>query len=134
MGANENLAVHTALTEAENRHDLSHHGDYLHGDIELHLVGGEVLVGLDAYVGMVQSLYVALDGFSVVLDDQFATDDRVVCRWRARARHIGEFAGLPATGKQIEFPGMSVWEFDHVKARRGWSLLDVASLMAELQG
>ena len=40
MSARENLAVHTALTEAENRHDLSHHRDFLHDDIELHQVGG----------------------------------------------------------------------------------------------
>ena len=133
MGASQNLAVHTTLTEAENHHDLSHHGDYLHEDIEFHLVGGEVLVGLDAYAGMVQSLYAALDGFAVILDDQFATDDRVVCRWRARATHTGDFAGFPAAGKQIEFPGMSLWEFDHGKARRGWAFFDLALLMAQLQ-
>ena len=134
MGASENLAVHTALTDAENRHDLSHHDDYLHDDIEMHIIGGEVQVAIDAYVAMVQSLYATLDGFSVVLDDQFATDDRVVCRWRAHARHTGDFAGFPATGKQIEVPGMSLWEFDHSKARRGWAFLDLASLMAQLQG
>jgi steroid delta-isomerase-like uncharacterized protein len=133
MGARENLAAHTALTEAENRHDLTHHGDFLHDDIEFHLVGGEVLVGIDAYVTMMEAGYAGLEGFSVVLDDQFATDDRVVCRWRARATHTGEFVGFPATGKQIEFPGMSLWEFDHRKARRGWGFLDLASLMAQLQ-
>jgi uncharacterized protein len=68
------------------------------------------------------------------LDDQFATDDRVVCRWRSRATHTGDFFGFPATGKQNEFPGMSLWEFDHGKARRGWDFLDLASLLAQLQG
>jgi hypothetical protein len=33
-----------------------------------------------------------------------------VCRWRARGTHIGDFAGFPATGKEIEFSGMSLWE------------------------
>ena len=103
MGASENLAVHTTLTEAENHHDLSHHGDYLHEDIEFHLVGGEVLVGLDAYAGMLQSLYAALDGFSVILDDQFATDDRVVCRWRARATHTG-LRRVPRCGQADRVP------------------------------
>jgi predicted ester cyclase len=133
MGASENLAVHTALFEAENRQDLSHHGDYLHDDIEFHLVGEEVLVGLDAYVANIQAGHAALGGFSVILDDQFATDDRVVCRWRARGTHIGNYAGFSPTGKQIAFPGMSLWEFDHGRARRGWGFLDLASLMAQLQ-
>ena len=93
MGASENLVVHTALTDAENRHDFSHHGDYLHDDIEFHLLGGEVFVGLDAYVANVQAGYEALQGFSVVLDDQFATDDRVVCRWRPRPGTPGILPG-----------------------------------------
>ena len=133
MGASENLAVHTALTDAENRHDFSHHGDFLLEDIVFHLAGGEVLVGLNTYIANVQAGYEALDGFSVVLDDQFATDDRVVCRWRARATHTGDFYGYSATGRKIEFPGMSLWEFDHGKARSGWGFLDLASLMAQLQ-
>jgi steroid delta-isomerase-like uncharacterized protein len=133
MGVSENLAVHTALFNAENRQDLSHHGDYLHDDIEFHQAGAEVLVGIDAYVAHVKAAHTALGGFSVVLDDQFATEDRVVCRWRALGTHIGDFAGFPPTGKLITFAGMSLWEFDHGKARRGWAFLDLASLMAQLQ-
>jgi steroid delta-isomerase-like uncharacterized protein len=133
MGASENLAVHTAWTEAENRHDLTHHGEYLHDDIIFHQPGSEVLVGLAAYVTMMQGLYAGLEDFSVILDDQFATDDRVVCRWRARGTHSGEFFGLPATGKLLEFPGISLWEFDYGKARRGWSFPDFASVMMQLQ-
>jgi steroid delta-isomerase-like uncharacterized protein len=133
MGASENLVVHTAWAEAEDRHDLTHHLDFLHDDIELHQPGSEPLVGIDAYVSMMQALYAGLEGFSVILDDQFATDDRVVCRWRARGTQSGELFGLPATGKQIEFPGISLWEFDNGKARRGWSFPDLASVMAQLQ-
>jgi steroid delta-isomerase-like uncharacterized protein len=133
MGASENLAVHTAWTEAENRHDLTHHGDYLHDDIQFHQPGSAPLVGLGAYLMMMQDLYAGLDGFSVILDDQFATDDRVACRWRARGTHGGEFFGLPPTGKRLEFPGISLWEFDDGKARRGWSFPDIASVMTQLQ-
>jgi steroid delta-isomerase-like uncharacterized protein len=133
MGAGENLAVHTAWTEAENRHDLTLHANYLHGDIHFHQPGSEPLVGLDAYVAMMQALYAGLEGFAVILDDQFATDDRVVCRWHARGTHSGEFFGLPATGKRLEFQGISLWEFDDGKARRGWSFPDIASVMTQLQ-
>lgn len=133
MGASENLAVHTAWTEAENCHDLTHHGEFLHHDIEFHQPGGQQIAGLDAYVAMVEGLYAGLEGFAVTLDDQFATDDRVVARWLARGKHNGEFSGFPATGKQIEFAGVSVWEFDSGKARRGWSFPDIASVMLQLQ-
>src|SRR5262245_4703203 len=104
MGAKENIVVHTAWTEAEDRHDLAHHGDFLHDDIELHLPGSAPIVGIDAYVAMMQANYAGLESFSVNLDDQFATDDRVVCRWRTRGTHSGELFGFPPTGKAIEFP------------------------------
>ena len=39
MGAAENLAVHTRWTDAEEHQDLSHHRDFLHDDIEVHVPG-----------------------------------------------------------------------------------------------
>jgi len=132
MGAKENLVVHTTWTEAENRHDLTHHRDFLHEDIVFHAPGSEPVVGVGAYVAMLQAMYEGLDDFSVVLDDQFATDDRVVCRYRIHGTHTSDFFGISATGKEIEFAGMSLWEFDHGKARRGWSFTDLASLIAQL--
>jgi steroid delta-isomerase-like uncharacterized protein len=132
MGTKENLAVHTAWTEAEDRRDLSHHADFMHGDIEFHPPGLDSVVGIEAYIAMMETTYAALEGFSVVLDDQFATDDRVVCRYRTRGTHSGDFFGFPASGKTLEFAGMSLWEFEDGKARRGWSFADVASLMAQL--
>ena len=131
MGAVENLAVHSRWTEAENRHDLSRHDEFVHENIEL-FAGGETIVGIDAFRASVESNFSAFPDFHVVLDDQFATDDRVVCRWRQSGTHEGEFFGIPATGKQIEFIGISLWEFENNKARRGWAMLDVASLMQQL--
>jgi len=132
MGAAENLAVHAALTEAENRHDLTHHHEYLHDDIEFVVPGSDPIVGLEAYKSHVEPTFAALEGFRAVLDDQFATDDRVVCRWRASGVHVGDFFGIPATGRTVEFAGISLWEFEDGKARRGWSFPDAAALMTQL--
>jgi steroid delta-isomerase-like uncharacterized protein len=132
MGAEENLAVHTAWAEAENRHDLSHHHEFLHDDIVVHLSGREPFVGFAAYLAMMDENYSSLDGFETTLEDQFATDDRVVCRWRSTGAHSGELNGIPATGKRIEFAGVSLWEFDNGKARRGWVFPDVAALISQL--
>ena len=134
MGAAENVAVHSRWTAAEDRHDLSHHHEFIHDDIEVHMPGSEPIVGLDGYVAMMDMNYAGLKDFHVVLDDQFATDDRVVCRWRTSGVQSGELFGLPATGKPVEFAGVSVWEFDHGRARRGWVFPDIAAVMAQLMG
>jgi steroid delta-isomerase-like uncharacterized protein len=134
MGAAENLAVHNRWTAAEDRHDLSHHREFVHEDIEVHLPGSDPIVGIDGYLAMMEANYTGLTDFRVVLDDQFATDDRVVCRWRTSGNQDGELFGLPATGKHIEFAGVSVWAFDNGKARQGWVFPDIAAVMAQLMG
>ena len=132
MTSAQNLATHTACTDAEDRQDLSQHHDFLHDDIVVHQAGTEPVVGVDAYIAMMEATYVGLPDFHVELEDQFATDDRVVCRWRLSGTHKGDLFGIPATGKKIEYTGVSLWEFDHGKARRGWIYSDVASLMPQL--
>jgi steroid delta-isomerase-like uncharacterized protein len=104
----------------------------LHDDIVVNQAGADPVVGLDGYVAMMEATYAGLPDFHVVLEDQFATDDRVVCRWTASGTHKGDLFGIPGTGKQIEYSGMSLWEFDNGKARRGWLFSDVSTLMAQL--
>lgn len=133
MGADDNLAAYRALAETEDRGDLSHHGDYLHGDLVVHMTGAEPVVGIDNYVGMIRTMYSALGGLQLTKDDEFATEDRVVSRWRARGTHDIESFGFPATGKTIEIQGMSLWEFDGGKARVGWIFLDLPSLVSQLE-
>jgi predicted ester cyclase len=132
MGAAENLAVHSRWTDAEDHHDLSHHRDFLDEEIEVHLPGSEPVVGIEGYRAMMEANYAGLSGFHATLDDQFATDDRVVCRWRTSGTHSGELFGMPATGKQVEFAGVSLWEFEGGKARRGWVFPDIAAIVAQL--
>jgi steroid delta-isomerase-like uncharacterized protein len=132
MGADRNIAVHTEWADAENRHDLSRHREFLHDDIVVHQAGQEPIVGFDAYMAMMNDVYGALDGFSTTLNDQFATDDRVVCRWESTGIHSGGLNGIPATGKRLTFAGVSLWEFDDGKARRGWIFPDIAALMSQL--
>jgi steroid delta-isomerase-like uncharacterized protein len=132
MGAAENLATHTAWAAAEERQDLSRHHEFVHDDVVVNQAGTEPVVGLDGYIAMMQATYTGLPDFHVILEDRFATDDRVVCRWRLTGTHTGDLFGIPATGKKIEYTGVSLWEFDGGRARRGWIFTDVASLMAQL--
>jgi predicted ester cyclase len=40
---------------------------------------------------------------------------------------------MPATGRPVEFSGVSVWGFEGGKARRGWVYPDIDSIMVQLQ-
>jgi steroid delta-isomerase-like uncharacterized protein len=132
LGAAENLAMHKEWTTAEDQQNLTRHHQFMHDDIVVNQAGVDPVVGLDGYITMMEETYAGLPDFHVVLEDEFATDDRVVCRWRLSGTHEGDLFGIPATGKQIDYMGVSLWEFDGGKARRGWIFTDVASLMAQL--
>jgi steroid delta-isomerase-like uncharacterized protein len=132
VGAKENLAVHTSWADAEDRHDLSQHHNFIHHDIEVNAGGRGPIVGFDGYLARMAETYSALDDYRVIVEDRFATDDRLVCRWRNSGVHAGDLNGMAATGKRLEWTGVSLWEFDDGKARRGWVFQDLAALTAQL--
>jgi steroid delta-isomerase-like uncharacterized protein len=49
--------------------------------------------------------------FRLTVEDQLAEDDRVANRWTFRGPHIGEFAGVAGTGKQVEMTGVVIFRF-----------------------
>jgi steroid delta-isomerase-like uncharacterized protein len=47
------------------------------------------------------------------IKDLVADGDKVMARWIFRATHAGEFYGIPASGKQVEATGYSVYYFEN---------------------
>jgi steroid delta-isomerase-like uncharacterized protein len=41
-----------------------------------------------------------------------AEDDRVVVEWTAQATHSGDFRGIPPTGKQVSYAGISIYRIE----------------------
>ncbi|MCW2686219.1 MAG: hypothetical protein JWR37_1109 [Mycobacterium sp.] len=132
MGAAENRAVLARWTRDEDHHDLSRLEDYMHDDVVVYQPGTETVVGIAAYRAMMQAAYTGLPDLRVVHDDEFATDDRVVCRWRISGTHSAESFGYRPTRRRLEFAGISAWDFDDGKARRGWMYSDVPAIMAQV--
>ena len=77
--------------------------------------------------------YAAMPDYHMLMEDQFATEDRVVCRWRVMGTPTGEIFGVPPSGRPIEIEGVSIWEFVDGKARRGWVYSNAASLRYRLE-
>jgi steroid delta-isomerase-like uncharacterized protein len=57
---------------------------------------------------------------------------RVAAVGTIRASHRGAFAGVPATGRSVTVRIFEVHHVENGKARRGWILLDMMGLMAQL--
>jgi steroid delta-isomerase-like uncharacterized protein len=67
-----------------------------------------------------------------VIEDVVAEGDRVVIRTTLKATHQGEFQGLPATGKTISVPGITIYRMDNGKIAEAWLVSDNLGMMQQL--
>lgn len=58
------------------------------------------------------------------IEDEIAEGDKVVARVRMHGRHIGEFLGRPATGKEFATKQIHIWRVKGDKVTEHWSVRD----------
>ena len=66
------------------------------------------------------------------VEDLIAEGDKVVARWRSRATHRGDYMGIPASGKEVEFTGISIYRIEGNKIAESWSVEDQFGLMRQI--
>ena len=66
------------------------------------------------------------------IEDIVAEGDRVAARWRARASHLGEYVGVPPTGKEVEFTGISMYRIEGGRIAESWTVEDELGLMRQI--
>jgi hypothetical protein len=54
----------------------------------------------------------AIDNVVNHIDAEHFTDDEIVIEGRMTGKHVGEFQGMPATGRDIEMPFVGFYQFD----------------------
>jgi len=74
----------------------------------------------------------AYSGLAFTLDDQVAEGNEVITRWTMRGTHAGVWHGIPATGKDVEFVGVTAFRFQDDKIAGGWVVSDALGLMRQL--
>lgn len=134
MSAERNIAQHIRWSVDNDRHDLSNYREYMHADVEIYHLDGETVRGVDAVTKNMAASIRAMPDRRVVVEDRFATEDRVVCRWRVEGA-VEESALGPRVDEPVRVVGISVWEFIDGKVRRGWVLSNAAYLAQQgMQG
>eukprot|EP00746_Dinoflagellata_sp_MGD_P058730 gnl/MRDRNA2_/MRDRNA2_251043_c0_seq1.p1 gnl/MRDRNA2_/MRDRNA2_251043_c0~~gnl/MRDRNA2_/MRDRNA2_251043_c0_seq1.p1 ORF type:complete len:137 (+),score=24.14 gnl/MRDRNA2_/MRDRNA2_251043_c0_seq1:38-448(+) len=88
-------------------------------------------IGANEHIGMMQHMTAAWDGehhLDLVLED----GDHVVARGRWSGKHVGEFNGVPATGKHVEFSWIDIFEVADGKVTREYFEMNPMSIMAQI--
>jgi steroid delta-isomerase-like uncharacterized protein len=66
------------------------------------------------------------------IEDLIAEEDKVVARWRSRATHQGDYMGTPASGKEVQFTGISIYRIEGGKIAQSWTVEDEFGLMQQI--
>ena len=135
MSAEANAAAaKRVLDEAFNQGRLAVLDEVLSPDVVSHDPAEPAdLRGIDAHKERVAGYRAAMSDLTVTADDVIATGDRVCIRWHVTGTNDGELQGIPATGKKVEFMGISIDRFDSDgKIAETWDSWDNAGFMAQL--
>ena len=66
------------------------------------------------------------------MDDLIAEGDRVMDRWTVHATHLGEFLGIPPTGKAVTFWGIDILRIVNGRITDIWHLEDQLNVLQQL--
>ena len=86
------------------------------------------LEGLKQRVGMLRSAFQP----RFTLEDMIAEGDKVVVRWTNRGTHVGEFMGIPPTGKSFSIAGIDIHRLSNGKLAEHWHVVDLFGQMQQL--
>ena len=96
-----------------------------------HMVGMPTLDG-DGFKQFGMSFYLAFSQGQHIFDQVVVADDKVVTCGTFTATHLGEFQGLPPTGKQISLSIMHIDRVENGKIVEHWGQGDALGLMQQM--
>jgi C-1 hydroxylase len=91
-------------------------------DVVDHSVPSAQAKGLDGLKQSISAFRTAFPDGEIVPREMFADRDKVVARVSLTGTHVGEFQGVPASGKRMIADGMETFQFRHGVIAETWSL------------
>jgi predicted ester cyclase len=88
--------------------------------------------GLASIRAFYQGFWAAFPGSQLRLEDTVAAADKVAVRATLSATHGGPFMGLPATGRAVTLPTLTILRYAGGRCVERWSQADFLGLLQQL--
>ena len=88
--------------------------------------------GIEGHKAIIRLFKAAFPDQQWIIEDLIAEGDKVVARTLFRATHLGDFFGIPPTGKQVEATGTHILRIADGKIAEHWGNNDDLGLMRQL--
>jgi len=79
-----------------------------------------------------RGIFAAFESLQLVFHDVLESGDCVTIRFTLTGTHVGPFMGVPATGRAIALPGLTILRFDGSVVTERWSCADMLGLLVQL--
>jgi len=93
---------------------------------------GKMPPGVEPLKQAIRHVHAGLADVSFKIEDIIAEEDKVAVRVTARAKHTGDFMGLPASGKQYTISETHIFHVRDGKVAEHWRDADMLGLMRQL--
>jgi len=129
----DNKAFYRRMTEKVwNNGDDKAIEEFYAPDVVIHSAAPGWPTGIDGVRATVNMMRGGISGFELGVQFMLADGDKVAAHWTATGTHSGELMGVPATGRPIDFRGVSVVRIEDDKVAEIWGASDGLSLMQQL--
>ena len=89
-------------------------------------------LSFEDYKPMAQNIYNAFPEITHTVDEIVAEGDMVVAKILVHTVHKGEFFGIPATGKDLEWTSIAIFQLSEGKIKARWEIADILGIMEQL--
>ena len=98
----------------------------------VHLPGVPEPLAKDDFLAVSALFATAFGDSDTRFEDQIADRDTVVTRWLWRITHRAAFQGIPATGRRVAIPGVTINRFAGGQIAEQWVSFDRIALLEQL--
>jgi steroid delta-isomerase-like uncharacterized protein len=127
-----NVALVRSTLDAFNEGDLDTCVALMGPDFVMNLAGLPPMRGPDVWRQGAGVIRLGFPDLHARIDDLVAEGDRVAVRLTFRGTHQGEFLGIPATGRTVEYVSHEFYRFADGLVAEEWICSDLASLQGQL--
>ncbi len=132
MSIEENKTIVRRYQEIYNSNDLDRLTEVVSEDVLTPNIMPGIPTGLEGAKAAHRLMLAGFPDYETVIEDIFAEGDKVAARITVTGTHTGEFIGIPATGKRVQFTGIYIARISNAKIVEHWGEEDSVSLLQQL--
>ena len=92
----------------------------------------EPIVGREGVKDLMKKLRAGLPDLKITIEEMFGVGDTLLVRYTARGTHLGDFMGIPPTGRVVVLDEIEVHQLANGYIQEMWLEFDAASLLLQL--